>query len=176
MRTTPYLCTSPLLTCRARLVRLVADALARGTPILHVAGQQLAPFAHTSEQRRALALPGRDVPFREGDGPDVASSQLMSLIMEPATTLLHNGRLPMSYAEQEAGANWYTPPYAGGPPLLSPPTVAGRQPPPLGRELYSVRCVLAQNRQYKKRARKRQPHMVQSRRFENCCFRAGTET
>lgn len=54
-----------------------------------------------------------------GDGPDVASSQLMSLITEPATTLPHNRRLPMTYAEQEEGDNWYTPPYAGGSPLLS---------------------------------------------------------
>jgi hypothetical protein len=44
----------------------VAAAPAGQDPVLRVAGQQMATFAHNSLQRAVLALPGRDVPFVRG--------------------------------------------------------------------------------------------------------------
>jgi hypothetical protein len=52
------------------LVALFESAVARTpagqNPVLPIGGQQLAPFIHSDEGIKVLALPGRDVPFIRG--------------------------------------------------------------------------------------------------------------
>ena len=45
---------------------VAAAQLRRQNPVLHVGGQQLAPYVHSPQGRAVLALPGQDVEFVRG--------------------------------------------------------------------------------------------------------------